>query len=43
MALLNTWVEAALKCFGERIGHALGALLHQLLAFVMGLIDVIGA
>ena len=43
MALVNAWAESALKWFGERIGHALGALLHQLLTFVMGLIDAMGS
>ena len=43
MALINSRDEAALKWFGVRIGYALGALLLQLLAVVMGLIDAMGA
>ena len=40
--LINHWVEAALKWLGERVGYALGALAHQLLAFLLNLIDAMG-
>eukprot|EP00959_Pyramimonas_sp_CCMP1952_P010133 211822-Pyramimonas_sp.AAC.1 len=31
-----------LKWLGEKLGHALGALLHQLITFLIGLVDAMG-
>ena len=38
-ARINAWVESVLKWIGERLGHALGALLHQLVTFLIGLVE----
>ena len=39
---VNRWVEAALKWIEERVGYALGALVHQCVAFLLGLVDAMG-
>jgi len=39
---VNQWVEAALKWIGERVGYALGALVHQCVAFLLGLVGAMG-
>eukprot|EP00959_Pyramimonas_sp_CCMP1952_P259684 5429643-Pyramimonas_sp.AAC.1 len=42
MERANSFVESVLKWLGERMGYALGAFLHQLIAFIMGLVDSLG-
>ena len=41
--MVNAWFGAALKWLGERIGHALGAILHEVIAFLMGMVNAMHA